>query len=152
MALMPSMLDWLDVRRPPGLSSAADLRSAAQGAVFADYRSYFSERNRTTNSNVRANYPDLAARVAHAHALYCGRHKLIHDAHGTTLFFDVLSDPNEQVPLDPQGTVRFPACWRDYERAVASGLLTPFTAEGADATGESPDVDLEALRALGYVQ
>lgn len=152
VALMPSMLDWLGVQRPPGLHSAADLRSASAEAVFADYRSYFSEQNRKTNATIRDNYPDLAARVAHAHALYCDQYKLIHDANGNALFFDVLSDPEEQFPLDPQSTERYQDCVRDYEAAIEAGLLTPFTAEEAEIPGETPAVDLETLRTLGYVQ
>jgi arylsulfatase A-like enzyme len=152
VSLMPSMLDWLGVQRPPGLRSAADLRSASEAPVFADYRSYFSERNRKTNADVRDNYPDLAARVAHAHALYCDQYKLIRDANGNTLFFDVLSDPEEQTPLDPKNSRGFQECLRDYEAAVSSGLLTPFTSVHPEIPGEESAVDLEALRSLGYVQ
>lgn len=152
VALMPSMLDWLGVRRPPGLGTAADLRSASEETVFADYRSYFSERNRATNAKVRDIYPDLAARIAHAHALYCDRYKLIHDANGKTLLFDLGSDPEEQSPLDQQSTEYFQDCWRNYERAVEAGLLTPFTIEDAESRSEVPAVDVETLRTLGYVE
>jgi arylsulfatase A-like enzyme len=152
VALMPSMLDWLGVQRPPGLRSAADLRSASETAVFADYRSYFSEQNRKTNADIRERYPALAARIAHAHALYCDQYKLMHDAKGNTLFFDVLSDPNEQTPLDPQSSHGFQGCLRDYEAAIKAGLLTPFTSVHPEIPGEEPAVDLEALRSLGYVQ
>jgi arylsulfatase A-like enzyme len=152
-ALTPSILDWLAVPRPQSLRGAPDLKEASRRPVTADVRSYFEEQNRDTNAEMAELYPELITRVQHSHVLYCRRHKLIVEASGRQRLFDLASDPEEQLDLANREPSVLQACSNEYRRLVEEGRFTPFSAglpEWAENWEEA--VDLEALKALGYVQ
>jgi len=152
-ALMPSLLDWLWVPRPAALAGSPDLELAARGLITADYRSYFEEQNRGTNAKMAALYPDLAGRITHTHVVYCQQHKLLVEASGQRRFFDLISDPDEQVDLAPEETPALQDCWDEYRRLLGQGRFTPFAADPpAWADDSDSSEDLETLRALGYIQ
>ena len=153
-ALMPSILDWLGVARPEYLAAAPNLEEAAQHPIVADYRSYFSESNRTMNQRVSEKHPQLPGRTAHAHAFFCGDYKLIVRADGDVGFFDLVSDPEEQSNLASESSGQLKDCLRGYRQAVESGRLTDF-AEVVSKRGRKEAeerIDLETLRSLGYIQ
>lgn len=160
LGVMPSVLDWLEIPRPEHLSAAADLESAADRPIIADYRSYFSESNRQTNAKMAERYPELAARVAHSHVLYCDERKLTaRDAKGSGdepatefTFYDLENDPTEQSDLAPESEPVFENCVRNYRSLLGQGWYTPFeSAPDSEVEGHEP-LDMEALRSLGYVQ
>lgn len=152
-ALMPSLLDWLQVARPEPLAGSPDLELAALDPITADYRSYFEEHNRGTNAKMAELYPALAARIQHAHVLYCQQYKLIVAASGQRHFFDLATDPQEQHDLAAEEPAALQDCWNEYRRVLGLGRFTPFSAEPPAWVVESDSAeDLEALRALGYIQ
>lgn len=165
IGVTPSVLDWLGVERPEHLSGAADLMTAAERTVVADYRSYFSESNRQTNATMAERYPELAARVAHSHVLFCDGRKLIarhdpspqetKDGKGGTAtrfaLYDLEADPAEQNDLAPAGGAQFENCVRNYRSLLGQGWYTPFE-RSSDEPLEEQSLDMEALRSLGYVQ
>lgn len=152
-ATTPTVLDWLGVERPSTMTEADDLWQAARAPVTADYRSYFGEGNRTANREVAEHYPELAQNIHHAHVLYCQPFKLIVDASGRRRFYNLAVDPEEQGDLadvDPENLDR---CWANYRRLLGQGRFTPFSYEPPDPADTSePEVDIEALEALGYIQ
>ncbi len=150
-AVAPTLFDWLGLERPPALAAAPDLDGATGWPVLADYRSYFAETNRKTNRNVAERYPELAARIQDAHVLYCGRMKLIVRGSGETELYDLEADPDELTDLAPEAPRELRSCAGSYRAVLEAGLLTPFGVD-AGSPEEEPRVDLETLRALGYVQ
>ncbi len=150
-ALAPTLFDWLGLARPPELAAAPDLDAATAWPVVADYRSYFAETNRKTNRNVAERYPELAERVQDAHVLYCGSMKLIVRGAGASELYDLEADPDELDDLAPGSPRELRSCAGSYRAVLEAGLLTPFGAD-AGAAAEEPRVDMETLRALGYVQ
>ncbi len=152
-AVTPTLLDWLGLERPEILRGAPDLEEAAEHPVVADYRSYFSETNRTTNRNMSERYPELAARITHAHVIYCGDLKLIARPDGTFSLFDLEADPSEQIDLASERPRQLGHCRRRYQEALERGFFTPFELEEAGDREEAERrLDLDTLRSLGYVQ
>jgi arylsulfatase A-like enzyme len=150
LQLTPSILDWLGIERPASLIATDNLLEESTQPVFADYRSYFSEGNRRTNVRVATNHPELAARIHHQHVTYCDELKTIVGSNGGGLAFDLSSDPDEQQNLSSSPSDdRLRRCAAVYRQLLRAQLLTPFDAEDP-ASDDEPD--LEALRALGYVQ
>jgi arylsulfatase A-like enzyme len=150
LELAPSILDWLAVARPDHLTATRNLLDDGERAVFADYRSYFSEGNRKTNVKVASNYPDLAERIKHQHVAYCDGLKLIASEDGAKAAFALKTDPHEQIDVVGSGSdPELRRCVAMYQQLGRDGRLTPFDAEDL---GSEDEPDLDALRSLGYVQ
>ncbi len=153
IGMMPSILDWTGVPRPEALRGAPDLEEAARFPVVADYRSYFSETNRGINVRLSEIFPRLAEQTLHSHVLYCDEHKLVVDAGGRTAFYNLEGDPHEQNDLGREMSPELSRCLEVYRDLLSEGLFTDFSQEpGSDEDEERLQEQLEALRALGYVQ
>lgn len=147
--LAPSILDWLGLRRPVEMSDRPTLEETADAPVTADYRDYFAEVDRRWNAEMADRYPELAGRVGHRHVVYCGTHKLIVSADGSMQLYDLARDPHEQRDVASRATEVLDRCRDTYDAVLAAGQLTPFDAA---PRGEDDGMDLEQLRALGYVE
>ncbi len=119
--------------------------------VVADYRSYFGEKNRRYNRRYAREYPELAERVTHMHALYCGSLKLHSRADGSFALYDIAADPQEQQDVQKTRPEAFEACVSRYRDLRTRRLFTPFDfvhpGEGEHLMGED---DVKALKSLGY--
>lgn len=151
VGIAPSALDWLGIARPEPLRDRPGLGAEVESPVVAEYRDYFSEGEREWNARMAKRYPRLARSGQHRHVLYCGHgHKLIVGADGETELYDLHDDPHEQHDLAPQRPEALDSCRGSYAGLAREvQLYTPFDAE---ASGAAEGVDLEALRALGYVE
>jgi arylsulfatase A-like enzyme len=154
LALAPSLLDWLEVPRPEGLRDVPDLEEATRRPIGADYRSYFSELGRDMNAEMASAYPELAAGTPHRHVLYCGRFKLIVDAHGGVAFYDLRQDPDEQHDLAHTRQSELALCGSTYRKLLRHGAYTPFSEKVSDAERREAEERLPpgTLRSLGYLQ
>ncbi|MFC1611111.1 sulfatase-like hydrolase/transferase [Myxococcota bacterium] len=150
--LMPSILDWLRVSRPASLERAPTVLDYPSDEIVADYRSYFSESNRTMNVNMGLKYPDLAARVTHAHIVYCGPHKLIVRPGPRMELYNLESDPTEQRDLAPTESAVLARCTSTYRALVQQKKLTPFAGDQARPTAQEEPIDPQTLRELGYIE
>ena len=163
VALMPTILDLLEVPRPAALRGALDLDELAVAPVTSDYRSYFSDASRDINRSATRKYPELAARITHAHVLYCAdTYKLVARANGGRELYDLSRDTRERTNLLATRPTGGPvaeaatACTSLYERLLLAGRFTPFdldlaTVEAIGAGRPTPTPDLEVLKSLGYV-
>jgi arylsulfatase A-like enzyme len=150
--LMPSLLDWLEVERPPHLRGAPSLEGPP-APITGDYRNYFSENQREKNLKMRERFPALARATQHMHVVYCGDNKLIVAADGSRRYFDLAADPDEQRPLSPDAPTAL-ACERKYAGLLAAGHFTPFETVLTDEQQQRADAvyDEESLRELGYIE
>ncbi len=152
VATTPTVLDELGLPRPSGLKQRPTFEQALPAEVSADYRSYFSEQKRQRNMGLAQLYPQLAARVQHAHAIYCSDHKYVVDAAGSTHLFDLSVDAVELRDLAAQQSAARVACERSYQELSLAGRFTPFdelvSPEQQQAAEQA--FDEEKLRSLGY--
>lgn len=154
VGLAPFILDNIGVNRPVHLGGTPSLEDDIGNPVCADYQSYFFDTRRQTNIEMAALYPDLKESVRPRHVLYCGPNKLVMDDLENLGFFNVEDDPNEQTNLAHVQSPGMEACLAQYRELLALGRFTPFEnigyREGLDQHQEA--IELETLRALGYVQ
>lgn len=153
VALMPSLLRWLDIPLPSILAEAPGLEEFPPEEVRSDYRNYFSELVVELNRKMADLYPELAARTRHTHVLYCGQNKLIVRAEGAVEFYDLDEDPKEQKDLARHAAPEFETCRKRYESFRAKGFYTPFGEKPSkeERAMEGKLVDPEMLRSLGYL-
>ncbi len=153
LGLAPFILDNLGVDRPEILSKAPSLESRTGSPVCADYRSYFFDTTRKTNIKMAELYPDLRRTVLSRHVVYCGPNKLVVDDRGAVEWFNVEDDPNEQKDLAQTGLPAMEACMNRYRDLLSAGRFTSFSETGPqpERDQKQEEIELEALRALGYV-
>jgi arylsulfatase A-like enzyme len=154
VATTPTVLDELGLPRPSNLEQRLHFDHALAAEVSADYRSYFSELKRKKNTGMAQRHPELAARVEHAHAVYCGENKYVVDAAGSIYLFDLATDARELTNLAAQQGEPRAACERSYRELTQRGRFTPFddTVNPEQLQAAERAYDEEKLRALGYVQ
>lgn len=154
VGLAPFILDHIDVNRPASMRGVPGLDDRFVSPVSADYQSYFFDTRRHTNVEMAALYPDLQERVRPRHVLYCGPHKLVIDDRGHLGFFNVEDDPHEQTNLADGQPAELEACLEQYSGLLAAERFTPFetTVDQEDRDQDEEAIELETLRALGYVQ
>ena len=154
LGLAPFILDNLGVERPENLSKAPSLEGSTESPVCADYRSYFFDTKRKTNIKMPELYPILAKSVRPRHVVYCGLNKLVVDDLGGIGFYDVEADPHEQENLAQQGLPAMEACMNRYRSLLSAGRFSSFeeTVSQTERDPEQEEIEIEALRALGYVQ
>ncbi len=153
LGLAPFILDNLGVDRPERLREAPGLEDRTESPICADYRSYFFDTTRKTNIKMAELYPELSTTVRPRHVVYCGLNKLVVDDLGGIGFFNVEDDPHEQTNLAEEQSLVMEECLIRYRDMVAEGRFTPFseTAPQIERDQEQDEIELEALRALGYV-
>lgn len=154
VGLAPFILDNIGVDRPIILQGAMSLDDISGNPVCADYQSYFFDTRRGTNIEMAELYPELKKSVRPRHVLYCGPNKLVFDDLGDLGFFNVEDDPNEQTNLALRESPELEACLAQYRELLAQGRFTPFdeTRPRIERDQEHEAIELETLRALGYVQ
>jgi arylsulfatase A-like enzyme len=160
--VMPTVLELLDVPVPPDLmgKSLVPLMTEADPEPSWTTRPIFSEawqtRGDTRQGRVEVNQPTLAVRRADFKLIrYLREDKKQH------AFFDLASDPREQVDLLDDAPALTEAQKREFTEL--SSLLDQYTEETAyrsaqfQSEGIAPaniEIDpdrLEKLRALGYI-
>ena len=154
LGLSPFILDHLGVKRPEILGSAAAFQGKRTRPVCADYRGYFVDSTRKSNVKMAELYPELKETVRPRHIVYCGKKKLTVDDSGGLRFFDLETDPTEQNDLAGLGLPVMEECLSIYRELLAQGRFTPFSETTPERVRdqEQEKAELEALRALGYVQ
>ena len=153
LGLAPFILDNLGVERPETLREVPSLEDSSESQVYADYRSYFFDTTRKTNKKMADLYPELRQSVLSRHVLYCGPNKLVVDDQGAIEWFNVEDDPNEQENRAQQGLPAMEACLNRYRDLLSAGRFTSFseTSPQIERDQKQGEIELEALRALGYV-
>ena len=153
LGLAPFILDNLGVTRPQSLRDAPSLEDGAGRPVCADYRSYFVDTTRKTNIKMAQLYPELSKSIRPRHVVYCGLNKLVVDDLGGIGFFNVEDDPHEQSNLADKESPAMEECLLRYRDMVEEGRFTSFSDIGpqGDRSQEQDEIELEALKALGYV-
>ncbi len=153
LGLAPFILDNLGVARPEPLRDAPSLEDRAGRPVCADYRSYFVDTARQTNIKMAQRYPELSKTVRPRHVVYCGMNKLVVDDLGGLAFYDVEDDPHEQSNLAETASPAMEQCLLRYRDMLEKGRFTSFSDTGprGERDQEQDEIELEALKALGYV-
>ncbi len=153
LGLAPFILDNLGVERPETLCEVPSLETSSEGRVYADYRSYFFDSKRHTNAKMAELYPELRQTVLSRHVVYCGPNKLVIDGQGVVEWFNLEDDPNEQENLAQQGLPAMEVCMNRYRGLLSAGRLTSFSEKvvQTEIDQEHDEIEIEALRALGYV-
>lgn len=133
VSVAPTLYELLQLAPPDGLQGTSLLGPQnAQSYAEVDF----------TPQSTR-----YAAKTAHKRSLTVGRYKLIRDLDsGEELLFDLVSDPHETRPLSDPARLAELGAMLDREQTLAreGGLV---------ATGKTiGDQELEALRALGYIE
>lgn len=154
VGLAPFILDSIGVDRPVILRGTPSLDDSSGIPVCADYQSYFFDTRRETNIKMAELYPELKESVRPRHVLYCGPNKLVIDDQEGLGFFNVEDDPNEQTNLALKESPEFEVCMAQYRELLAMGRFTPFeqAAPRIERDEKHEAIELETLRALGYVQ